>query len=100
MEGLFVLALLALMIAAIAPSLYALRRRMADGGQLEFWRMLRHHGLDPEPAAGDRALAVAVRRCTLCANVDTCKEWLANGGGQELEEFCPNARYMERLEGP
>lgn len=99
MEGLVVLGLLALLIAAIAPSLYALRRRMAGGGQLEFWRMLRHYGVNPAPA-GDRALAVAVRRCTLCANVDTCNEWLAKGGKGKLEEFCPNARYVERLEGP
>jgi hypothetical protein len=100
MESVVILGLLLLLIAAVAPGLYALRKRMVAGeGRLQLWRVLQRRGLDATDTAADgRALAVAVRRCTLCPRVDDCEDWLAAGKREGLESFCPNATYVERLE--
>lgn len=100
METLVVLGVLVFLLAAAAPGLYALRRRMtAEEGRLQFWRMLQRRGLDATDTAADsRALAVAVRRCMLCPRVDDCEAWLASQRREGLEAFCPNAAYVQRLE--
>jgi hypothetical protein len=101
METLFVLAFFLLLIAAAAPGIYALRKRMtATGvGPLELWRVLHRRGLGEEDTARDpRGLGYAVRRCMLCPSVETCHEWLEGGKRDGLEEFCPNASYVQKLE--
>jgi len=102
METLLILGLLVMLIAAVAPGVYALRRRMAAGdGKLELWSALHRRGLDAAQAAEDpRALGVALRRCALCPSVDACTRWLASGAREGLEDFCPNAAYLRRLERP
>jgi hypothetical protein len=100
MESLPVLAVLLILVAAAAPGLYALRRRMAAGGELEIWSVLRRRGLSRADTEGDpRALAIAVRRCTLCPASDACRDWLASGRPAPFRELCPNAAYLEKLEG-
>jgi len=100
METILILALLLMLVAAMAPGVYALRRRMAVGsGELEFWRVLHRRGLSAADTAEDpRNTAVALRRCTLCPSVGTCHEWLDSGARQGLETFCPNATYLRKLE--
>ena len=101
METFIFLALLALLLAAVAPGLYVLSKRMAARpAQLEIWRAMHRLGLTPAEAAGEepRNLALALRRCTLCPSVDACQEWLAAGSREGLERFCPNASYLKKLE--
>jgi hypothetical protein len=99
METILILALLAMLLAAVAPGVYALRRRMASGtGELEFWRVLHRRGLSVADAPDPRNLALALRRCTLCPSVEACHEWLECGARQGLEGFCPNATYLRKLE--
>ena len=100
MESVVIIGLLLFLAAAVAPALYGLRRRMTAGtSRLEFWQALHRRGLDTADTEADpRALAVAVRRCTLCPRIDDCNEWLASGEREGLERFCPNAAYLKRLE--
>ena len=102
MESLVILGVLAMLVAALAPGLYALRRRLAAGdGKLELWRALHRRGLGAAQAAEDpHALGLALRRCALCPSVDACTQWLASGAREGLEDFCPNAAYLKRLERP
>lgn len=100
MESFAIFGLLALMLAAAAPALYALRRRMAHTGELQLWQVLRRRGLTQGEVAGEgREFTNAVRRCALCPSVDECNDWLA-GGRERLASFCPNAGYVERLGRP
>lgn len=100
MEILIVLALLLLLTSALAPAVYALRKRMAEPvSKLEFWRVLARRGVSSaETAAQPQEVGVALRRCTLCPSVDACNRWLALGAREGLEEFCPNADYVKKLE--
>ncbi|HEU4352871.1 MAG TPA: DUF6455 family protein [Burkholderiales bacterium] len=101
METFIFLSLFALLLAAVAPGLYLLSKRMtARPGELEIWRAMNRLGLTPAEAASEqpRSLAVALRRCTLCPSVDACHEWLAAGSREGLERFCPNASYFRKIE--
>jgi len=100
MESLIVLAMILMLVAAAAPGLYGLRKRMlADGRQLELWRMMERRGLSPADAAEEpQKLALAMRRCTLCPSVEPCREWLASGTRDGCEDFCPNGSYLRKLE--
>lgn len=103
METYIFLALFGLLLAVVLPALYALSRRIsARSGQLEFWRVMQRLGLRPAQAVEDepRNMALAIRRCTLCPGVDACHEWLASGSREGLEQFCPNAAYLRKLERP
>ena len=59
---------------------------------------MRNAGIDVEKAMKTRQLEVALRRCMLCPNTDTCSGWLASGAAGRLEDFCPNAGYLRKLE--
>ena len=100
MDGLVVLVVLLLILSATAPGLYALHRRMKAGnGELELWRVLRRRGLSRADAEhAPRALGGAERRCMLCPSAKACQEGLASERPARLEEFCPNADYIKRLE--
>ena len=98
MEAFVTLALIALALAAAAPALYALRRRLARPGELEIWRMLEKRGGDAAQEQGrSHAFAMAVRRCALCTSAERCREWLEGRSADRAEDFCPNARYLERV---
>lgn len=94
MEALVILALIALALAAAAPALYALRRRLAQPAELEIWRMLERRG--PPERGQSRSFAMAVRRCALCTNVEQCRDWLAGRSAGSVDDFCPNARYLQK----
>jgi hypothetical protein len=100
METLLILIVILVLVAAVAPGLYALRKRMiADSGQLELWRVMQRRGLSVDAAAEEpKNLALAMRRCTLCPSLDRCGEWLASEARDGLEDFCPNGRYLRTLE--
>src|SRR5687768_17077762 len=102
METIPFLALLLILVAAAAPGLYAMRKRMSGGGgQLELWRVMHRRGLSITDAAGQpHSLALGIRRCTLCPSVEACNDWLASGAREGLEHFCPNAEYLHKLERP
>ena len=100
MEALAIFLVLLLLLGAAAPVLYSLHRRLgARQGELEFWRVLQRRGLSVADTARDpRSLGMAVRRCVLCPNTDTCVHWLASDSRTSLEDFCPNAGYLRKLE--
>ena len=100
METFALIGVLALLVGAVAPAAYALHRRLGTRqGELEFWRVLHRRGLGVEDTARDpRSLEGALRRCLLCANTDACSGWLESGTTKGLEDFCPNAGYLRRLE--
>jgi len=101
MESLVLVGLLVMLIAAVAPGIYALRKRMGAGGRkLELWTMLHRRGLtDGDALEEPRPLAMALRRCALCPSVDECRDWLASETREGFDAFCPNSRYIDRLEG-
>ena len=100
METILILTLFLLLIAAAAPGIYALRKRMtAADGPLEIWRVLNRRGIgDADMQRDASGLGYAVRRCMLCPSVESCHEWLEGGKRDGLEEFCPNAGYIQKLE--
>lgn len=100
MESLVLVGLLVVLIAAVAPGIYALRKRMHAGGRrLELWHMLHRRGLSAEAALAEpRPLAMALRRCALCPSVEECRHWLASEAREGFDAFCPNSRYIRRLE--
>lgn len=49
-------------------------------------------------ASGSRDFARAVRRCVACRQTAQCRAWLASGAREGYESFCPNARYVRRME--
>ena len=100
MESFVLVGLLVLVIAAVAPSIYALRKRMGAGRKLELWCMLHRHGLTAEAALAEpRPLAMALRRCALCPSVEECRHWLASEAREGFDAFCPNSRFIHRLGG-
>ncbi|HSA91277.1 MAG TPA: DUF6455 family protein [Burkholderiales bacterium] len=101
METFIFLTLLTLLLAAVAPGLYLLGKRVAARpAHLEIWRVMHRLGLSPGEVEGEeaRGMALALRRCTLCPGVDACQEWLASSSRAGLENFCPNASYFKTLE--
>jgi hypothetical protein len=100
MQSLVLLALLAVLIAVAALAIHALRKRMGAGGRtLELWSMLQRRGLSAEAALEEpRPLAMALRRCALCPSVEECRHWLASEAREGFDAFCPNSRYIQRLE--
>ena len=100
MEALLVLVLLLVLASAVAPVVYATRKRIGlPAGRLELWSVLNRRGLSAaEAAAEPRQLAIALRRCALCPSVEQCNRWLELGARERLEDFCPNATYVKELE--
>jgi hypothetical protein len=94
--------LLLFVLAAALPVMYAAwRRGMFDGRALELWQVMRRRGLSTDEAAGrERALAFATRRCVVCPSTAECRTWLASGKRAGLEEFCPNAGFLDSLAEP
>jgi hypothetical protein len=97
--GIALLALLLLLAAAgVAALVFGWRRVMKRAGTLQIWRAMERRGLRPEDAAGEeRALALAVRHCTMCGDVEQCEHWLA-GKRDDPDAFCPNTTFMENLQ--
>lgn len=74
-------------------------RMMAADDKLELWSVMRQLGIAREDAGREpRALAIATRRCVLCRNLKECDRWLAAGGGDGLDGFCPNAMFLDNLQ--
>ena len=44
----------------------------------------------------ERALAVAVRRCTMCPSLGKCEQFLA-GERDDVDAFCPNTMFLDNL---
>jgi len=97
-----IVVLLLFIVGAAAHAIYAgWRRGMFDGRALELWQMMRRRGLSADDAAGrERTLALATRRCVMCPSTEECRTWLASGKRAGLEEFCPNAAFLESLAEP
>ena len=100
METFFILGLLLALLAVAAPAIYVMRKRMgARCGELELARLMKRRGVTIEDAAKNpHAFAAAVRRCAFCRSVEECGKWLASDAREGVEEFCPNAHYLKRLE--
>ncbi len=90
--------LLLFMAAILAPALFASWRRvMNDAGTLQLWQVMERRGLAPADAAGEeRALAVAVRRCTMCPSLGKCEQYLAHER-DDVDAFCPNTMFLDNL---
>ena len=44
-----------------------------------------------------REFARALRRCMSCSSAERCSAWLAKGGREGYDAFCPNAGFIEDL---
>jgi hypothetical protein len=97
--GALIVGLLLLAAAAAAPAVYASWRRVVgNASDLQIWEMLRRHGVSREAAKGsERDLVAAAHRCTACPSIAQCDAELASRHTPALEEFCPNARLVQRL---
>lgn len=61
-------------------------------------KMMGRWGLSPESAAGrEYDLTMAASRCGSCKSTDRCRAWLAAGGREGAEAFCPNAPFLREL---
>ena len=92
--------LLLLFAASASPGVLALwGRAIGRERELEMWEMMRRRGLvADDPSARPADMARAIRRCTLCPSLDTCRSWLAGGRGAGAEDFCPNDRFFAALD--
>jgi hypothetical protein len=94
------LAALAIGFAALVWGMVAFWWRAAQyRGPLLLERMMRRNGLELSraPDSANLELALAARRCTLCASHERCRRWLVSGKRTGHESFCPNAQLIERL---
>lgn len=93
-----IVGLLLVAAAAVWLSVVSWRRAMSKTRTLQIWQAMKRRGLEPADAAGEeRAFAVAVRRCTMCASLEECEHWLA-GERDDPGAFCPNTTFMENLQ--
>jgi len=67
---------------------------------LPLQRVMARSGVS-SPGAQDLAelveLGNAARRCVACARDAQCQSWLAGGGEDRLDAFCPNASFVTTL---
>jgi hypothetical protein len=95
-------AMLALVTVLLGYGLAAAwRRALRADAPLPFYGALRREGLSPgeaREAAGVEALAVAARRCALCASGALCRARLAAGG--PAVRACPNVGLFVELRRP
>ncbi|HYL26103.1 MAG TPA: DUF6455 family protein [Burkholderiales bacterium] len=49
-------------------------------------------------ASGSHDFAVAVQRCLACTEAAQCRAWLSSGARDGYQSFCPNARYIDRMQ--
>jgi hypothetical protein len=86
--------------ASAAPGVLALwGRARGRERELEMWQMMRRRGLAADDGSARAAdMARAIRRCTLCPSVESCRRWLASGRAEGADDFCPNDRFFAALE--
>lgn len=63
-------------------------------------RMLARQGVQV-PAGSTQAVEAggrAVLRCALCSETARCERYLAAGGGEGIEAFCPNAGFIRAMQ--
>ena len=98
MESIVILGLLLLLLAAVGPLVFAMRERwLLPAEQLELCKVLERRGLAERAAQNPIGFGVALRRCTFCRSVERCNDWLESPAGSELQDFCPNAAFVERV---
>lgn len=97
--GVAVLGLSLFAIALSVPALLrAFRRVITVESPSPLGRIMKRWGLSPESAAGrEYELAMAASRCGSCKSIDRCRAWLAAGGREGAEAFCPNAPFFREL---
>jgi len=83
----------ALALGAVLVYAWRLAR---DPARARIAAVLRTRGLVP-PAADDRDLRVALRRCTQCARTARCARALAEEDWAIWRACCPNASYFDGL---
>ena len=78
----------------------AWRGAMADGEPLLLEEMMARHGIsrtDLPALMLEHEIAVAGRRCVLCASKLRCHDWLASAPRLERASFCPNAQFVDLM---
>lgn len=98
--ALYVLAAIGIGLIAVVWSMVVFWWRAEQyEGPLLLEKMMRRHGLElaGAPESANLELALAARRCALCARHEKCRQWLAAGQRTGYESFCPNAQLIERL---
>jgi len=90
--------------AMLGYGLIASWRRMLRGeSRLLVGRMMQRLGIAPadvRSAGLDREMALANRRCVLCAAQQECAAWLDSGAREGYEKFCPNAQLLRNIGSP
>lgn len=90
-----------LFVAMIVYSLVlAWRGAMADGEPLLLEQMMARRGISRAEVPAlmlEHEIAVAGRRCVLCAAKLRCHDWLATASRLERASFCPNAHFVDLM---
>ena len=72
----------------------------ADGEPLLLEEMMARRGIsrtDTPALMLEHEIAIAGRRCVLCASKLRCHDWLASAPRLERASFCPNAHFLELM---
>jgi hypothetical protein len=78
----------------------AWRGAMADRGPLLLEEMLARRGISSGETPAlmvEHEIALAGRRCVLCASKLRCHDWLASAPRFERASFCPNAHFVDMM---
>jgi|RhiMethySRZTD1v2_1073278.scaffolds.fasta_scaffold115139_3 hypothetical protein len=103
MDLIFSAAMVTLLVIAAAaawPAMYAVYSRAlaSDTRELNFWQVVKHRGLTTKDlAASTPDAAQAMYRCIACPEAARCDERLAESRFDEIDGFCPNRPFLERL---
>ncbi len=96
--------LLASMLVAAAMLGYGLivswMRVLRREEPLLIGRMMQRVGIAPaelRSAPLDHEMALASRRCVLCAAQQDCAAWLDSGAREGYDKFCPNAGLLQSI---
>jgi len=78
----------------------AWRGAMDDRDLLLFEEMMSRRGISRAKAPAlmpEREIAIAERRCVLCASKAQCRDWLASAPLFERASFCPNDHFLDLM---
>ena len=78
----------------------AWRGAMSEREPLLFDEMMSRRGISRAKAPAlmpEREIAIAERRCVLCASKAQCRDWLASAPLLERASFCPNDHFLDLM---
>ncbi len=74
------------------------RRAVTLEGPYPFGKVMQRLAISADGAAGrEYALTAAVSQCITCDAAARCRDWLASGGREGVDAFCPNSSILRQL---